>query len=176
MLTILWDSDDPRWLKNDMGWNVVPDGLREMLRWIAERYSNPVIYITENGSAEVDSEEPELLLYDENRQKFIKSHIQASSDAIQNHGVNLKGYFAWSLLDNFEWQYGYQRRFGICHVNFTTLERSPRFSAMWYSRTIQSDGDNIWSDESIDKKIFFNNHGPRKLEHAQSFLQIDHLL
>ena len=115
-----------------MGWNVVPDGLREMMRWISERYNNPLIYITENGSAEPEVEDSESVVRDEMRRSFLEMHIGACADAINQHRVNLAGYFAWSLLDNFEWQYGYQRRFGLCHVNYTTQQRTPRDSALWY--------------------------------------------
>jgi Glycosyl hydrolase family 1 len=124
-------------MKNAMGWNVVPDGLREMLRWISERYNNPLIYITENGSAEPEVEDSQSVVHDERRRAFLESHIGACADAINMHRVNLAGYFAWSFLDNFEWQYGYQRRFGICHVNFTTQQRTPRDSALWYRNHIQ---------------------------------------
>jgi Glycosyl hydrolase family 1 len=120
-----------------MGWNVVPDGLREMLRWISERYDNPLIYITENGSAELEIEDSQSVVRDETRRSFLERHIGACAEAINQHRVNLAGYFAWSFLDNFEWQYGYQRRFGLCHVNYTTQQRTPRDSALWYRDHIQ---------------------------------------
>jgi beta-glucosidase/6-phospho-beta-glucosidase/beta-galactosidase len=92
-------TDRLAWRKNAMGWNVVPDGLREMLLWVSNRYNNPRILITENGSAEY---EPDLkaALDDEERRDFLEHHLHACSQAI-DEGVNLGGYFAWSLLDNF---------------------------------------------------------------------------
>lgn len=134
-------SNATGWDYNDMGWNIVPDGLRRMLLWIDERYDSPLIYITENGSAE---HEPDLQtsLSDEGRRTFFEDHLRACAEAIQA-GVNLKGFFAWSLMDNFEWQFGYQRRFGICRVDYDTMERTPKSSALWYRDTIERGGANI---------------------------------
>ena len=131
----------PDWEKNDMGWGIVPDGLREMLFWLSNRYGRPIIYTTENGSAEP---EPNVLvaLQDEKRRKFIEGHVRACAQAIEG-GVDLRGYFAWSFMDNFEWQFGYQRRFGMYRVDFDTLERTPKSSAVWYNDTIQNHGRNI---------------------------------
>lgn len=134
-------SDDPRWEHNDMGWNIVPDGLRKMLLWVSRRYHNPLVYITENGSAEAEPN-LETARHDEKRRSFFESHLFASALAIQS-GSNCRGYFAWSLLDNFEWQFGYQRRFGICRVDYETLERTVKSSALWYRNTIQENGRNI---------------------------------
>lgn len=146
-------SDDPAWDHNDMGWNIVPQGLYEMLRWVSKRYSRPIIYITENGSAE---SEPDLeaAKADAKRVEFFHDHLAASGTAIQQ-GVDLRGFFAWSLMDNFEWQFGYQRRFGICRVDFETLERTPKNSAAFYSETIQLHGSNLarWNSSTIAAAI-----------------------
>ena len=159
LLFVLTISDEPKWEKNDMGWNIVPDGLKEMLLWISLRYNNPLIFITENGSAEADANTLETALDDVQRRAYLENHIRACAVAIQDHEVNLAGYFAWSLLDNFEWQFGYQRRFGICHVDFDTLERKPRSSATLYQNTILANGRNIWSpDNSIgDQNVAYGN-------------------
>ena len=129
------------WKTNAMGWPIVPDGLRDILLWISERYSYPLIYVTENGSAE---EEPDVLsaISDEKRKSFFEDHLRACGQALE-HGVRLGGYFLWSLMDNFEWQFGYQRRFGMCYVDFETLERTPKSSAFWYSGVIDSGGLSI---------------------------------
>lgn len=135
-------SDDPLWEKNEMGWNVVPDGLREMLLWISKRYDDPLIYITENGAA---FDEPDLATaqHDESRRGFFEGHLRACAESIEA-GVSLAGYFAWSLMDNFEWQYGLaSKRFGLCFVDFDTLERTPKLSGLWYSDTIRNNGHNI---------------------------------
>lgn len=146
-------SKDPSWELNDMGWPIVADGLREMLLWIQKRYSDPIIYVTENGSAEME-ENVEIAKHDEKRRKYFANHLAACNAAIRQTGALLKGYFAWSLLDNFEWQFGYQRRFGICHVDFDTLVRTPKSSALWYRDTICSHGKNILSatDESTKRR------------------------
>lgn len=134
-------SGDAKWTTNDMGWYVVPDGLREMLLWISKRYRNPLLFITENGTAEKD-DNLELVKQDERRRVFFESHLRACYDAIVQ-GVSLGGYFAWSLMDNFEWQFGYTRRFGLCSVNFQTMERTPKMSGQWYGATALANGANI---------------------------------
>lgn len=134
-------SSDPTWRKNFMGWSTNPDGCRNLLLWIDNRYKGVPIYITENGTSE---DEPDLAaaLHDEGRRQYMEGYLRASAEAIEM-GVPLKGYFAWSLMDNFEWEYGYTRRFGICYVDFDTLERTPKLSAIWYSETIPAHGSNI---------------------------------
>jgi len=91
--------DKSEWRKTDMGWNVVPDGLRELLIWISRRYENPKIFITENGSAE-DEPHIDAALNDEKRRSFLEDHLRACSRAIHAE-VDLAGYFAWSLMDNY---------------------------------------------------------------------------
>jgi beta-glucosidase/6-phospho-beta-glucosidase/beta-galactosidase len=127
-----------------MGWNVVPDGLRQML--LTKRYDNPLIYITENGAA---FDEPDLAAatHDENRRAYFEGHLRACAQAMEA-GVHLAGYFAWSLLDNFEWQFSYTKRFGLCYVDFDTLERTPKLSGLWYRDTIRDNGHNIAKDVS----------------------------
>jgi beta-galactosidase len=134
-------SSDPSWRKNFMGWSTNPDGCRELLLWISNRYKGVTIVMTENGTSE---DEPDLAtsLRDEGRRLYFEGYLRACAEAIAL-GVNLAGYFAWSLMDNFEWEYGYTRRFGICHVDFETQVRTPKSSALWYSETIQANGRNI---------------------------------
>jgi beta-galactosidase len=137
-------SDDPIWEQNEMGWNVVPDGLRHMLLWISKRYDNPLVYITENGAA---FDEPDLAAatHDEKRRAYFEGHLRACAEAM-DAGVNLAGYFAWSLLDNFEWAFSFTKRFGLCHVDFDTMERTPKLSGLWYRDTISDNGHNIAKD------------------------------
>ncbi|GKY91453.1 hypothetical protein MPSEU_000117600 [Mayamaea pseudoterrestris] len=177
--------DDESWDQNHMGWNgecickfrrtwklthnlhmfaVAPDGLRSMLLWIKERYDDPVIYITENGSAERETS-LQAALVDEQRRQFYEDHLMACSQAI-HAGVNLKGFFAWSLMDNFEWQFGYRRRFGLCYVDFATVERTPKSSALWYNDTIVQNGRNIYDhDQSrqLAQKACANRQLPEKV-------------
>ena len=134
-------STDPSWKKNFMGWSTNPDGCRELLLWISDRYDGATIIITENGTSE---DEPNLAtsLRDEGRREYFEGYLRACREAIDK-GVNLVGYFAWSLMDNFEWEYGYTKRFGICHVDYETQKRTPKRSALWYSEAIESNGANI---------------------------------
>jgi beta-galactosidase len=149
-------SNDPIWEQNEMGWNVVPDGLRQMLLWISTRYDNPLIFITENGAA---FDEPDLAAatHDESRRKFFEGHLRACAEAIEA-GINLGGYFAWSLLDNFEWQFSFTKRFGLCYVDFDTLERTPKLSGLWYRDTIRDNGHNIAKDVSNLTSIHTRRH------------------
>mmetsp|Transcript_23241 Transcript_23241/g.49140 ORF Transcript_23241/g.49140 Transcript_23241/m.49140 type:complete len:549 (-) Transcript_23241:136-1782(-) len=134
-------SSDPSWPKNFMGWSINPDGCRELLHWISRRYPSIPIVITENGTSE-DDHNLEGAKHDEGRRQFFEGYIRACGEAI-DMGVQLEGYFAWSFMDNFEWEYGYTKRFGICHVDYDTLERTPKSSALWYKETIESRGSNI---------------------------------
>ena len=134
-------SSDDTWKKNFMGWSVVPDGCRELLLWIARRYPGATIVITENGTAE-DEPDFDSALNDEGRRQYFEGYIRAAGEAMEL-GVKLAGYFAWSLMDNFEWEYGYTKRFGICRVDFDTLVRTPKLSAKWYGETIRSSGANL---------------------------------
>lgn len=123
-------SNDKTWRKNYMGWSTNPDGCRELLLWIGKRYPGLPIVITENGTSE---KEPDLetAVADEARRQYFESYIRACGEAL-DLGVPLTGYFAWSLFDNFEWEYGYTRRFGLCYVDFKSLKRTPKSSALWY--------------------------------------------
>ena len=125
------------WEQTDMGWNIVPWGCRKLLEWIAERYDNPPIYITENGCAMPGEDDRETALNDTRRVAFLEGYIGECHQAIQN-GVNLKGYMCWSFMDNFEWSFGYDRRFGLHWVDFETGERQPKASAKWYSALAKS--------------------------------------
>jgi beta-glucosidase len=127
-------------LHTEMGWEVFPLALTHILTWLKERYGDIPLYITENGSAFMDP--PEAIdgrIEDPLRVEYLRSHLHAIRDAIQK-GVNLRGYFAWSLLDNYEWSHGYTKRFGIVHVNYPTQERTIKDSGRYYSRIIESNG------------------------------------
>jgi beta-galactosidase len=140
---ILEDQDvnltaNPQHELTDMNWPVVPEGVHKLLKWIADRYNNPVIYITENGCAFPDKLENGEI-NDEKRINYFKGYIANCHKAIHD-GVNLKGYFIWSLMDNFEWSSGYKMKFGICHVDMQTLKRTPKASALWYKKVIEKNG------------------------------------
>lgn len=118
-----------------MGWEVYPEGLYHILTWIRDSYGNPDVYITENGAAFEDVPGEDGAVDDEQRVDFLRDHLVQAHRAIQV-GVRLKGYFLWSLLDNFEWAHGYSKRFGIVYVDFPSQRRTPKKSALWYRDTI----------------------------------------
>jgi beta-glucosidase len=114
----------------DMGWEVYPDGLSEILDWIWSEYGVTSLYVTENGAAYDD--DPNRPTHDPQRVEFLRDHLAAAARSLTK-GVPLEGYFAWSLLDNFEWGHGHRQRFGIVRVDFETQERTPRDSARYWS-------------------------------------------
>jgi beta-glucosidase len=112
----------------DMGWEIYPEGLTEMLEFAASRTGDLPIYVTENGAAfDPDAHDPTR---DPARVAFLRRHLDAALDALEG-GVPLRGYFAWSLMDNFEWAQGYRPRFGIVHVDYATQERRVRDSGRY---------------------------------------------
>ena len=118
-----------------MDWHVAPDGLRDTLVQLNATYSPPQIVITENGAAYPDTVDPDGQVHDGDRLGYLARHIAAVSEAL-GAGVPVTGYHVWSLLDNFEWALGYSRRFGVIHVDYDTLGRTPKDSARWYQRVI----------------------------------------
>jgi beta-galactosidase len=126
------------WPLTDMQWAVVPWGCRKLLLWIANRYNNPPIYITENGCAYND-QPANGSYHDPERIQFFEGYLTAIHEAIQA-GANVQGYFIWSLLDNFEWASGYSKKFGITAIDPITLNRSPKASALWYSKVVAANG------------------------------------
>ncbi len=125
--------------RTDFGWEVYPEGLCDILTHFHSVYNLPPIYITENGCA---YEAKDSSLNDEGRHSYYERHLLALDKAAQA-GVNIKGYFAWSLLDNFEWAEGYDKRFGIVHVDFTTQERRPKHSALAFQALNKLRRDNL---------------------------------
>jgi len=115
-----------------MGWEVYPDGMYNMLTRVYADYTPSSLYITENGCA-MDDPEPNAdgVVEDPRRVAYLEGHFNAAERAIAA-GVPLHGYFVWSLMDNFEWAFGYDKRFGIIRVNYKTLERHLKQSALWY--------------------------------------------
>jgi beta-glucosidase len=121
----------------DMGWEVYPEGIYDMLGRLHFDYDLPAIYITENGAAYRDQIEPDGQVDDPERISYIKRHLEMVLKAFQI-GVPVRGYFVWSLLDNFEWAYGYTKRFGLIYVDYETQQRFPKASAKWYGRVIRA--------------------------------------
>jgi len=115
-----------------MDWEVEPEGLTTLLLRLRDEYQAPALYITENGAAYDDLVSSDGSVDDPERLAFVDAHLRAVHAAIEQ-GVDVRGYFVWSLLDNFEWAYGYDQRFGIVHVDYETQQRTPKSSALWYA-------------------------------------------
>ncbi|GAB7043030.1 MULTISPECIES: GH1 family beta-glucosidase [Catenuloplanes] len=122
----------------DMNWEIDAPGLVETLRGVAENYPAVPLYVTENGSAFVDKL-VDGVVDDPERVDYFDQHLRACHAAIEA-GVPLKGYFAWSLMDNFEWSWGYTKRFGMVYVDYETQARIPKTSARWYADVIRRNG------------------------------------
>ncbi len=123
----------------EMGWEVAPHSLFRMLNRLHFEYQIPSIYITENGAAFPDVVDEDGHVRDPRRLAYLKAHLRAAHEAIQC-GVPLHGYFVWSLMDNFEWSFGYTRRFGIVYVDFATQRRILKESGAWYRELIARHG------------------------------------
>lgn len=121
--------------RTEMGWEVYPQGIYEMLMRVAREYPFKALYITENGAAFPDEVGPSGGVDDPRRVAYLRGYISQAGRALAE-GAPLKGYFVWSLLDNFEWAYGYSKRFGLYYVDYATLGRIPKSSAKWYRRVI----------------------------------------
>jgi beta-glucosidase len=121
-------------------WEIYPAGLTDTLIWIQHRYGNVPIYITENGAAFDDHCSPAQVVDDPLRVEYLQSHLQATRDALAA-GIDVRSYFVWSLLDNFEWQSGYSKRFGIVYVDYATQRRVPKTSAQFYSTVVRTNGN-----------------------------------
>lgn len=123
--------------KTDIGWEVFPHGLYDLVNRLYFEYHPPKMYITENGAAYSTEPEPGGSIRDQKRIEYLNSHLTALHRAMLN-GIPIAGYYLWSLLDNFEWAWGYAQRFGIVWVDYETLERTPKDSAYWYSQVIRN--------------------------------------
>jgi beta-glucosidase len=127
----------PGWGVTEMGWGIDPSGLAAVLMDITDRYGNPVLYVTENGCALIDEPDVNGFVNDPGRINFLRAHIQSTYHAI-HAGAKVRGYFAWSLLDNFEWAYGYSKKFGLVRVDVDSQKRIPKQSALWYSKIAEN--------------------------------------
>jgi beta-glucosidase len=130
-----WDVHSSGRTVTDMGWEVYPEGLTELLLRLNRDYPVPPLYVTENGGAFRDVLEGGHV-HDAQRTDYIARHIAAVGDAMRQ-GVRMAGYMVWSLLDNFEWASGYEKRFGVVHVDFATQRRTLKDSALWYRDFLQ---------------------------------------
>jgi beta-glucosidase len=130
----------PNTTQTETGWEVYAQGLVDTLTWFKDRYGDIPLYVTENGAAFYDAPVADAdVVEDPLRTRYLRQHLQAVHQSMQA-GVNLKGYYAWSLLDNLEWSLGFAKRFGLYHVDFATLKRTPKRSATFYAEVIRSKG------------------------------------
>ena len=120
-----------------MGWAVEPKGLTHLLQRITAEYGDIPFYITDNGAAYEDSMAPDGHVHDAQRTSYIKGHLTAIAEMIRD-GMDIRGYFVWSLLDNFEWSFGYERRFGVVWVDYETYERTVKDSGLWYAEVART--------------------------------------
>lgn len=125
--------------KTDIGWEVYPDGLHRLLTRLSGDAPGLPLVITENGAAYHTPPDADGRIRDVRREAYLRGHLRACRRAIDD-GVDLRGYFAWSFMDNFEWQEGYTQRFGIVWVDYETQERIPKDSALWFAKAIAHNG------------------------------------
>jgi beta-glucosidase len=123
----------------EIGWGVYPEGLCDYLKKIKKEYNDPDIFITENGIACRDDVVRDGMVQDDERIKYLELHFKAMKKAMDD-GVKVKGYYLWSLMDNFEWTHGFSKRFGIVKVDYKTLERHIKKSGFWYRAVIRENG------------------------------------
>ncbi len=121
----------------DMGWEVHPNSLYRLLMRLNQEYTDIPLYITENGCAYPDVVSEDGHVHDTDRIKFVEGHLEAAHQAVRE-GSTLKGYYLWSLMDNFEWAFGYSKRFGIVYVDYATQKRILKDSALWYRDFVQT--------------------------------------
>jgi beta-glucosidase len=122
-----------------MGWEVYPEGLYQLLVRLQGDYAVPGIYVTENGAAFADRVDADGQVRDTQRQAYLRDHLVQAHRALAE-GVPLRGYFAWSLMDNFEWALGYGKRFGLIYVDYATQQRTIKQSGCWVARVARENG------------------------------------
>jgi beta-glucosidase len=123
--------------RTPMGWLVDPEGLYDLLMQVSKEAPGLPLYVTENGCAAEDYVDPAGLVNDTDRIDYLHGHLEAAARAI-SAGANLAGYYVWSLLDNFEWGWGFQRRFGVIFIDFETQRRIPKQSAAFYASVVRA--------------------------------------
>ncbi len=124
-----------------MGWEVQPESIYWCFKFLYKRYGLPM-YVTENGMANIDVKSEDGRVYDPQRIDFMSRYLKQLKKAVEE-GCPIKGYFHWSLMDNYEWKFGYSRRFGLVYVDYETMERTLKESAYWYRDVIKQNGENL---------------------------------
>ncbi|CAL5015961.1 unnamed protein product [Urochloa decumbens] len=133
------------------GFYVVPQAVEPAIMYVNQRYKDTPVYISENGYSQWSDASREELINDVKRLNYLQGYVTYLSKAIRN-GANVRGYFVWTLLDNFEWTFGYTIRFGLYHVDFDTQERTPRMSARWYRSFLTGSHSAGMADEAQERR------------------------
>jgi len=120
-------------------WEMAPEGLYRLLVRVAREYGPGLLYVTENGTSLLDEPGPDGTVHDPVRTHYVARHAAAVHQAIAD-GANVRGYFLWSFMDNFEWSFGFTKRFGMVHVNYKTQKRTVKDSGRWYSKVVRENG------------------------------------
>jgi beta-glucosidase len=121
----------------DMGWRIHPESFYDLLMRLSRDYPTLPMLVTENGAAFPDAVGPDGRVHDEARIDYLRGHLTAMHRAISD-GADVRGYYLWSFMDNFEWALGYSKRFGIVHVDYATQSRTPKDSAAWYTGVVEA--------------------------------------
>jgi beta-glucosidase len=138
-----WPATDRAWSVpqpgpyTDMGWRIEPEAFTDLLLRLSTDYPELPMRVTENGCAYDDGPGPDGRVHDDRRIDYLRAHLAAVHAAIEK-GADIRGYYLWSLLDNFEWALGYVKRFGLVHVDYDTLVRTPKDSAYWYRDVVKA--------------------------------------
>jgi len=125
--------------RTEMGWEVDAQGLYDVLGRVQRDYGPLPLYVTENGAAYADEVAADGTVPDPLRMEYLDSHFRTAHRAIAD-GIDLRGYFVWTLIDNFEWAWGYSKRFGLVYVDYPTQRRIPKHSARWFSEVTRRNG------------------------------------
>ena len=136
------DMRPPTGELTSMGWEIYPPGIREVLTRLHRDYGVETLYVSENGAAFSDVRTHDGAIHDADRIRYLESYLDEVAAALAD-GVPVRGYFVWSLLDNFEWAEGYGKRFGLVYVDYTTQQRTPKDSAQWYAQVIRTNGQEL---------------------------------
>ena len=123
--------------RTEMGWTIDPTGLHELIMRYTREAPGLPLYVTENGAAYDDKPDPDGRVHDPERIAYLHGHLSAVRQAITD-GADVRGYYLWSLMDNFEWAYGYGKRFGAVYVDYATQARTPKSSALWYGEAART--------------------------------------
>lgn len=121
----------------EMNWEIYPEGLYDLFMRIQKDYGNPVLYVTENGCAFKDAVRQNNIILDDDRREYLEQHLEMAKKSIRD-GIRLEGYYIWSLLDNFEWAHGYNKRFGLFYTDYQTQERFSKKSGLWLADYIKN--------------------------------------